>query len=136
MAAAAQPVTISAAAAFKLLFGPTPIAPVKNAVISPAVTASVVDTFGNLTASTVTVTVSSQCVLKGTLTETAAGGVASFPESHLLWQRVRLHRRRHQRPAAVGHEQHLQLRLTRARPQLVKRVFAQDAYGAADTSGT
>ncbi|KIS25652.1 fibronectin [Arthrobacter sp. SPG23] len=79
MAAAAQPVTISAAAAFKLLFGPTPIAPVKNAVISPAVTVSVVDTFGNLTASTAAVTVSSQCVLKGTLTETAAGGVASFP---------------------------------------------------------
>jgi hypothetical protein len=71
-------VTVTAAAAFKLAFGSATIAPVKNTVIDPPVTVSVLDTFGNLSASTATVTVSSQCNLKGTLSVSAAAGVATF----------------------------------------------------------
>ena len=71
-------VTITAAAGAKLVFGPGTIAPIKNTVISPAVTVSIQDSFSNLTASTASVSVTSICNLKGTLTEAAAGGVASF----------------------------------------------------------
>ncbi|MFF1382235.1 hypothetical protein ACFVWT_01585 [Arthrobacter sp. NPDC058288] len=71
-------VMVSPAAAFKLAFDAATIAPVKNTIIDPPVTVSILDTFGNLTAGTATVTVSSQCNLKGTLSVSAAAGVATF----------------------------------------------------------
>ncbi|MEV7135662.1 hypothetical protein AB0N24_22585 [Arthrobacter sp. NPDC093128] len=76
----AQPVdvTIAPAAAASLVFGPGSIAPVKNQTIVPAVTVSILDGFSNLTTSTASVALQSNCNLKGTLTQAATGGVASF----------------------------------------------------------
>lgn len=71
-------VTITPAAPSTLAFGPGPIAPVKNVTITPAVIVSILDGFGNLTTSTASVTLQSICNLKGTLTHSATGGVASF----------------------------------------------------------
>jgi hypothetical protein len=73
-----KPATITAAAAFKLAFGPTPLAPIQNQLITPAVPISILDTYGNLTSSSASVSVTSQCNLTGTLTATATAGVASF----------------------------------------------------------
>ena len=73
-----ETVTVTAAAASKLAFGPTAIAPRKNTVITPAVMVLVQDTFGNQVDSTAVVTVDSACNLKGTLTATASAGTATF----------------------------------------------------------
>ncbi|MDR6505127.1 hypothetical protein [Arthrobacter oryzae] len=78
LTAGATTVMVSAAAASKLVLGPAQIAPLKNTIINPPVTVSIQDFFGNLTNSTATVTVSSLCNLRGTLSVSAVAGVATF----------------------------------------------------------
>ncbi len=74
---------ITAAAAARLNFGTQPPNSVAGVVISPPVTVRIEDTFGNLTASTASVTVAIGTnpgggTLSGTLTVAAVAGVATF----------------------------------------------------------
>jgi hypothetical protein len=82
---APQPVTatISAAPAGKLQLSAIPSVVLKNANITPAVTVSIQDAFGNPVASMAQVTLTSNCSIKGTLTVTAAAGTATFPDLHI-----------------------------------------------------
>ena len=78
---ATQTATITAAAPRRLVFGQQPTDAPKGVIIAPAITALVVDDFGNQTASTAPVTISkpsNQGSLGGNVTENAINGVATF----------------------------------------------------------
>jgi hypothetical protein len=81
--ATSSDVLVSAAAATQLVFGQQPTSAVAGAVVSPAVTVQVEDSYGNVVVSdgsTVTLTLSAGVFEGGsaTATATASGGVASF----------------------------------------------------------
>lgn len=80
---------ITPAAAATLAFGQQPTNTSKGSAISPAVTARILDTFGNLTTSTASVSIAIDNnppailglgggILSGTTTRSAVGGVATF----------------------------------------------------------
>jgi hypothetical protein len=79
-----QTATITAAAPAKLVFGQQPGDTVQGAVIAPAVTARIVDQFGNQTTSTATVSIaivkgsSNRGELSGSTSRAAVNGVVSF----------------------------------------------------------
>ncbi|HET7034120.1 MAG TPA: MBG domain-containing protein [Thermomicrobiaceae bacterium] len=82
---AQQTETVVAAAASKLVFGQQPSNANAGATIAPAVTVSIQDQFGNLTASTASVTLAidtnpSGGTLSGTKTVSAVAGVATFSD--------------------------------------------------------
>ncbi|MEP6696971.1 MAG: hypothetical protein ABJA34_08855, partial [Pseudonocardiales bacterium] len=76
--------TITAAAGTTLVFGQQPTGTVAGASISPSPTVRIFDQFGNLTASTASVTVAigtnpAGGTLSGTATAAAVNGTATFP---------------------------------------------------------
>jgi hypothetical protein len=73
--------TITAAAANKLTYQVQPTNTVAGVAVTPAVKVEIDDQFGNLTASTASVTVApSAQTLSGTLTKAAVAGVATFSD--------------------------------------------------------
>ena len=82
-----SPVSVSAGAPAALAFGGEPPNGSAGSALAPAVTIQVVDAFGNPTASSAAVSIalagSTGATLSGTLTETAAAGVATFADLSL-----------------------------------------------------
>ena len=86
LTSATQSATVTAGAATKLAFAQQPTNTAQSATITPSITAQVQDTFGNLTASTATVTIAIQNnagtlglgQLNGTLSHAAVAGLATF----------------------------------------------------------
>ncbi|GAB3548625.1 hypothetical protein GCM10027404_12840 [Arthrobacter tumbae] len=81
LSGATQTATITAAAPKRLIFGQQPTDAPKGVIIAPAITALVVDDFGNQTVSTAQVTISktsNQGSVGGNVIENAINGVATF----------------------------------------------------------
>ncbi|MHA7220286.1 hypothetical protein ACX80L_15540 [Arthrobacter sp. MDT1-48-3] len=82
VSAISQSVTITPAAATRLVFGQQPTNTTRGSVITPAITASILDQYGNQTTSTAAVTISKTSTqgpdLGGTITVNAINGVATF----------------------------------------------------------
>ena len=72
--------SISAAAASRLKFDALAATYPRNTNFTPAVKVHIQDAFGNATASTAAVSITSNCSIRGTLTVTATAGTASFSD--------------------------------------------------------